>query len=66
MQEKLNQLKAVMAEVSDLKRAAAVLEWDQQVNMPPGGAEARGNQLATLLQLAHVKATSTVFSEHET
>jgi carboxypeptidase Taq len=58
MQDKLKQLKAIMAEVSDLKRAAAVLEWDQQVNMPTKGAEARGNQLATLLQIAHVKATS--------
>ena len=42
MSEKLNQLKAILGEVSDLNRAQAVLGWDQQVNMPPAGGEARG------------------------
>ncbi len=37
----------------DLQRAAALLSWDQEVNMPPLGAQARGNQLATLSRLAH-------------
>ncbi|NLE45629.1 MAG: carboxypeptidase M32 [Chloroflexi bacterium] len=47
------QLKARLAQVSDLQRAAAVLEWDQQVNMPHGGSNARARQLATLHELAH-------------
>ena len=34
------------------------LGWDQQVNMPPMGAEARGNQLATLQRLLHIKSTT--------
>jgi carboxypeptidase Taq len=57
MSEKLNQLKKILAEVSDLRAASSLLSWDQQVNMPPGGAEARGNQLATLGKLAQIKFT---------
>jgi carboxypeptidase Taq len=55
MSEKLNRLKERVAEVSDLGRAASVLSWDQQVNMPPGGNEARGQQLATLSKIAQEK-----------
>ncbi len=58
MSEKLNQLKELLGEVSDLNRAASVLGWDQQVNMPPGGAEARGRQLATLGKIAQEKFIS--------
>lgn len=55
MSEKLDRLKERMGEVSDLNRAASVLSWDQQVNMPPGGNEARGQQLATLSKIAQEK-----------
>ena len=48
MSEKLDQLKVILGEISDLNSAASVLGWDQQTYMPPGGAEARGQQLATL------------------
>jgi len=58
MSEKMARFKEIMAEVADLNSAAAVLSWDQQVNMPMGGAEARGNQLATLSKLAHQTFTS--------
>jgi len=58
MSEKMDQLKEILAEVSDLHHAASVLEWDQQVNMPPGGGEARGQQLGTLGKIAHEKSTS--------
>ncbi len=58
MSEKLGQLKEILGEVSDIYHAASVLEWDQQVNMPPGGAEARGQQVSTLSKIAHQKATS--------
>ncbi|HSB65795.1 MAG TPA: carboxypeptidase M32, partial [Anaerolineales bacterium] len=44
-----------LAEIFDINRAAAVLNWDQQTYMPPGGAENRGQQLATLQQIAHEK-----------
>ncbi len=53
MEEKLQQLKEILGEIDDIARAAAVLEWDQQTYMPPGGVEARSMQLATLERLAH-------------
>ncbi|MFO8035774.1 MAG: carboxypeptidase M32 [Anaerolineales bacterium] len=58
MEKKLQELKKELAEIADLRYAAAVLGWDQQTNMPPGGAEARGNQLGTLGSIAHTKFIS--------
>ena len=55
MSEKLEQLKEKLGEVADIGRAASILSWDQQVNMPPGGNEARGQQLATLSKIAQEK-----------
>lgn len=58
MQDKFNELKAVLAEIADLNHAAAVLGWDQNTYMPRGAAESRGNQLATLGKISHEKFTS--------
>ena len=58
MEEKFATLKAKLADVINLQAASAVLSWDQQVLMPPGGAEARAEQLATLDKLAHEMFTS--------
>jgi carboxypeptidase Taq len=58
MESKLKQLKTLLGEVADLRAVSALLGWDQQTYMPPGGAEDRGNQLATIDQLSHVKFTS--------
>ena len=58
MSEKLDQLKEILGEVSDLHHAESVLDWDQQVNMPPEGGDARGQQLATLGKIAHQKSTA--------
>ena len=55
MSEKFEQLKERLGEVADIGRAASVLGWDQQVNMPSGGHEARGQQLATLSKIAQEK-----------
>jgi carboxypeptidase Taq len=55
---KLQGLKDILAGVSDLSRAAAVLEWDQETYMPPGGVQSRAEQLSTLQRLAHVQFTS--------
>jgi len=49
----LDALKARLLQVDDLGRAASLLQWDQATYMPPGGADARGRQLATLSRLAH-------------
>ena len=58
MSEKLHRLKELLGEVSDLGKAAAVLGWDQQVNMPPMGSEGRGQQLATLRKIIQEKFTA--------
>ncbi len=54
-EKKLQELKYRLAEVNDLQSAGAVLGWDQSTYMPPGGAEARGRQVATLARLAQEK-----------
>jgi carboxypeptidase Taq len=55
MHDTLAELKTRLIEINDLRSAIAVLDWDQQTYMPPGGAAARGRQLATLGRLAHEK-----------
>lgn len=37
-----------MGEVNDLLNAESILKWDARTMMPPGGAETRAKQLATL------------------
>lgn len=58
MGEKVAQLKTHLYRSHDIGAASAVLDWDQQVHMPPGGAQARGEQSATLSALAHELFTS--------
>lgn len=54
---KFLELKTRLTEINDIESAASVLYWDQATYMPPGGATARGRQLATLRQIAHSKFT---------
>ena len=56
MEEKLQQLKTRLMEISDLNSAASLLGWDQMTYMPPGGAPARARQTALLQRLAHEKS----------
>jgi carboxypeptidase Taq len=51
-------LRERIGEIHDLDRASALLGWDQQTKMPPGGAGVRAEQLATLGRLAHEALTS--------
>ncbi|MCI0754345.1 carboxypeptidase M32 [Teichococcus vastitatis] len=46
-------LKARFARIAALGEAQAMLHWDASAVMPPGGAAARGEQLATLAGLSH-------------
>ncbi len=55
MEKKLQELKTRLAEINDLEMAGALLSWDQATYMPPGGAPARGQQIATLGKLAQEK-----------
>jgi carboxypeptidase Taq len=58
MENKLQELKTLLLEINDLAAATAVLVWDQETLMPPGGGASRARQLATLQRLAHEKFTS--------
>ena len=58
MTDAMTTLKKILAEVADVNRATAVLDWDQETYMPPGGVQGRAEQLSTLTELAHVRFTS--------
>jgi carboxypeptidase Taq len=57
-QQRFDDLKERLSEIFDLGKAAAVLGWDQQTKMPPRGAPARAEQLATIGRIAHEKFIS--------
>ena len=57
MNSKLQELKARLLEIYDLQMATSLLRWDQATYMPPGGAPARGRQIALLGRLAHERLT---------
>jgi carboxypeptidase Taq len=46
-----DRLRLRLAEVNDLTKATTLLFWDQRVMMPPGGAGARAEALATVSRL---------------
>jgi carboxypeptidase Taq len=53
--EKIKELRELLLEINDLEMASEILNWDQSTYMPPGGAAARGRQLATLARLRFEK-----------
>jgi len=56
--EKMQKMIDLAAELDDLGHISAVLGWDQQINMPPGGAQERGLQSSALGRIMHEKFTS--------
>jgi len=58
MEQRLAELKTALAEISDLHSALALLGWDQETCMPPGGAATRAEQISTLSKIAHEKFTT--------
>jgi carboxypeptidase Taq len=55
MGAKTVRLRELLGEIYDVDRAFALLEWDLQTYMPPGGAESRAQQMSTLSRLSHDK-----------
>ncbi|RYF87979.1 MAG: hypothetical protein EOO03_09450, partial [Chitinophagaceae bacterium] len=53
-----NQYKQSLQKIADLRYASAVLQWDQETYLPAKGGEMRGQQIATLNELAHEKFTA--------
>jgi len=54
----LTRLRSLLGDVWDLRHGATLIEWDERVMMPPGGASAHGEMLATLHRLAHERFTA--------
>ena len=52
-EELYGQYKAVMSRIADLRFSSALLQWDQETYMPPRGAPLRGQQIASLTEMAH-------------
>jgi carboxypeptidase Taq len=53
-----DELRGALAEVADLRSAAALMHWDERTKMPAGGAAARAEQVATLARVIHEHFTS--------
>ncbi|MEW6742305.1 MAG: carboxypeptidase M32 [Planctomycetota bacterium] len=47
-----------LLELADLGAVASLLEWDQETNMPPKGAAARGSQRGVLAGILHERFVS--------
>ncbi len=58
MRDKLEKLKSLVGDAFELRRVAAVLDWDQQVGMPVAAAANRARQTSLISSLAHEKLTS--------
>ncbi len=58
MNNQLCKLKGVLAEVADIRHAADLIEWDERVYMPAGGAPVHGEMSGTLRRMAHEKFIS--------
>ncbi len=58
-----DRLCARFARIATVGEAAAMLGWDASVMMPPGGAAARGDQLAVLSGLIHEMTTAPAMAE---
>jgi carboxypeptidase Taq len=53
LRSRFDELLGRLGEISDLEHAGGLLSWDEQTKMPPLGAPARAEQLATLTRLVH-------------
>ncbi|MET0299619.1 MAG: carboxypeptidase M32 [Flavitalea sp.] len=42
-----------MSRIADLRYASALMQWDQETYLPAKGAQIRGQQIATISELAH-------------
>jgi carboxypeptidase Taq len=57
----LEALKQRLFDLNALHAAAGMMDWDQQVNMPPGGAEARAEHVSRISRMYHE-----IFTDDET
>jgi carboxypeptidase Taq len=53
-----DELRRRLSEIHHLGRAKALFDWDERTMMPPGGAEARADQIAALVRVRHERLAS--------
>ena len=56
-------LKERLGELADLRHAEDLADWDSRTFMPPGGAEARADVVATLTRITHERFTADEIGE---
>ena len=61
LQEKYQNYTDQLQKLADIEYAAAVLEWDKEVNLPKKGGQISARQTATLYGMAHEIFTSSKF-----
>jgi carboxypeptidase Taq len=61
--DRFEELRRRLGEISDLEKAAALLSWDEETKMPETGAEARAEQRATVNRAAHDLQTAPELGE---
>ena len=59
--ELYNQYQLQMNKIADIRYASAILQWDQETYLPSKGARIRGQQIATLSEIAHAFFTDESF-----
>jgi carboxypeptidase Taq len=55
------QYRSTLQKIADVRYASAVLQWDQETYLPPKGGAVRGQQIATLSEIAHQQFTDDKF-----
>ncbi|HEY2160773.1 MAG TPA: carboxypeptidase M32 [Solirubrobacteraceae bacterium] len=58
MTDIVKELRGHLAELTDLRNAVQLLQWDQQTMMPPRGADRRADELATVQRILHERFIS--------
>ncbi len=53
MSTRFDALRARLADINALTSSIAMMDWDQQTYMPPGGADARAEHVGRLSRMAH-------------
>lgn len=61
MEGKFKELKEHLARIEDLEGALRLMGWDQQTYMPPGAAQTRADQTATISGMVHRLQTDEKF-----
>jgi len=51
-----------LSDLTSIEEALGILQWDQEIVMPSGAAQARGRQIATLSVLAHERQVDQQFA----